>query len=115
MQITFLEGPQILAVSVESSGRMLSHNITLYLSLTAKLTGRLTKSVQPVLLTNGQQLGPVCQLLNLSAARAGSALKADPGTQQEESHHALEGLILVCSARGASVGKLSIQYLLKAT
>lgn len=93
-----------MAVSADCKGRLLLHNVTAYLSLAAKLAGRLAKSIQPGLLTDGRQLGPISQLANLPASKALSSLKTDPGAQQEESSQALEGLMLVCSSRGASVG-----------
>lgn len=105
MQVTFLEGAQNVAVSADSKGRLLLHNVTNYLSLAAKLAGRLSKSVQPMLLTDGRQIGPICQLANLPVAKLGQSLATEAGTQQEETYHALEGLLLVCSARGASVGQ----------
>lgn len=105
LQVVFLEGPHNIAVSTDSKGRLLLHNVTNYLSLAAKLAGRLSKSVQPMLLTDGRQLGPICQLANLQTSKLGQALRAEPGAQQEETYHALEGLLLVCSARGASVGQ----------
>ena len=105
MQVVFLESTQNVAVSADSKGRLLLHNVTNYLSLAAKLAGRLSKSVQPMLLTDGRQLGPICQLANLQTAKLGLSLRAEPGAHQEETYHALEGLLLVCSARGASVGQ----------
>lgn len=103
-QATFLEGAQNVALSSDSRGRLLLHNVTAYLSLAAKFAGRLTKIVQPVLLTDGRQLGPICQLLNLPASKMVTSLRSESGGQQDESYHALEGLVLVCSSRGASVG-----------
>jgi len=47
MQAVFLESSQVIAVTADSRGRVLLHNVTQYLSLTAKLAGRLSKVHSP--------------------------------------------------------------------
>ena len=68
VQATFLEGSQITAVTADSRGRLVFHNVTAYLSLTSIFTG-LTKAAQPSLLTDGRQLGPLCVLAALPAPK----------------------------------------------
>ena len=51
-----MEGSQVIAVTADSRGRMLLHNVTQYLSLTAKLAGRLSK-VHPAQ-GDGNDCGP---------------------------------------------------------
>lgn len=88
------------------------HNVTAYLSLTAMFAGRLTKAAQPTVLTDGRQLGPLCYLTGLSPWRpvspstpAGDVGRAhvphEPALQQT-----MEGMLLICSAKGAFVGQL---------
>jgi hypothetical protein len=103
MQAVFLESSQVIAVTADSRGRILLHNVTQYLSLTAKLAGRLSKSVQPVLLTDGRQIGPVCQLANLPSPRTVGGGQPS-GSAVSDVLHACEGVLLICSLRAAFVG-----------
>ena len=41
VQAAFLEGPQMVAVTADSRGRLIAHNVSQYLSLTAILAGAL--------------------------------------------------------------------------
>lgn len=107
MQAVFLESSQVIAVTADSRGRLLLHNVTQYLSLTAKLAGRLTKSVQPALLTDGRQIGPICQLANLPSPRAVGGGHPS-GAAVSDLQHACEGVLLICSSRAAFVGMLHL-------
>ena len=50
-------GPQLTAVTSDSRGRLVYHNVSSYLSLTAMFAGRLAKGAQPAVLHDGRQLG----------------------------------------------------------
>lgn len=108
MQISCLQGAQIVAVAANAEGRITFHNVTSYLSLSAKLVGRLVANsgTAPVLVTNGKQLGPISQLVYLPVAKLEALVKSAPRAQKLEVRQALEGHILICSGRGAFVGEL---------
>lgn len=92
VQVAFLEGPLVAAVTGDARGRLVHHNVSAYLSLAAMLAGRLSKAGQPTVLTDGRQLGPVCALAGLPAG------KTDAGM------HMLESMLIMCSAKGCYVG-----------
>ena len=107
VQATFLEGSQITAVTADSRGRLMFHNVTAYLSLTSIFTG-LTKAAQPSLLTDGRQLGPLCVLAGLPAPKTQGPPPTDAGRphfiQDGAGQHVWDGMLVMCSAKGAFIG-----------
>ena len=105
--MAFIDGTQILAISAEASGRMVVHNVTSYLSLTAKLAGKLSKLLQPNLLILEPPIGDVFKITGL---RAVSNCPVQPPNPDVNSRtviaHACEGMVLLIGLHRLCLGKL---------
>eukprot|EP00884_Botryococcus_braunii_P022622 jgi/Botrbrau1/9043/Bobra.0376s0020.2 len=117
IQCAFLEGQAGGALTADSRGRLVHHNIHAYLSLTAMLAGRLTKGSQMSLLLDGRQLGPLTKVAGLFAPMRppvppkGAAESADTARHfffQEGGAAWLEGTALICSHKGAFVARVGM-------
>ncbi|KAL0018560.1 hypothetical protein WJX77_004866 [Trebouxia sp. C0004] len=107
---TFVEGSAQLALTADAKGRLVSHNVTAYLSITSIFAGRLSRSSQPVMLLDGKQLGPVCCVLPLLPPRPSTHTDAsDPARTHpaQENGAVYEGLFLAATLGGMLVARVT--------
>ncbi|DBA69468.1 TPA: hypothetical protein ACH3X2_012810 [Trebouxia sp. C0005] len=107
---TFVEGSAQLALTADAKGRLVSHNVTAYLSITSIFAGRLSRSSQPVMLLDGKQLGPVCCVLPLLPPRSSTHTDAsDPARTHiaQETAAIHEGLFLAATLGGMLIARVT--------
>ncbi|CAL8466179.1 g5715 [Coccomyxa elongata] len=111
----FLEGgnasERSTALTCDSRGRLVYHNVSAYLSITNFLAGRLSKGAQPVLVLDGRQLGPICRCVPLPLPRARAHRSASPDDAAralffQDGASPFDGMVLLCTARAAYVGRM---------
>ncbi|KAL0048183.1 hypothetical protein WJX82_009442 [Trebouxia sp. C0006] len=107
---TFVEGTAQLALTADAKGRLVSHNVTAYLSITSIFAGRLSINSQPVMLFDGKQLGPVCCVLPLLPPRSPTHTDASIPTRThiaQENAALHEGLFLAATLSGMLVARVT--------
>ena len=105
MQAAFVEGSQLLAVTAEATGRLIIHNVSSYLSLTAKLAGKLSKLMQPSVVSPAQPWGEVLRLAGLRPASTCQIEATSPDINPSTLLAVFcEGLLLVLGSMRLCIG-----------